>query len=597
MPGVRTFATFVVCILFMPASMSAQGVPLATTVLATKDAKEAVIRVRPNAPTVLQLRVKNPDETPLRDVTFKLLYKAGTKTHLIAQSVKVVEKLAQNDEVAIEWGKPDKGPEKTTLPQPPYSLELTIEGKQNDEPIVFKQPLRVEIREPRDYVSASGKWEEKRRAVFTLKNSKEEPGPRLMPLQLRVGPEFESSKKGTQAQVLTGPKQEAKLFCEDLAFIAPAAALGEGSLYIDVDGFERAFVFHPVKLAGAGDLGTRNLGETIGARIKVDRYHNPDPKFLVHLEMDGPLSPDYSVEIALDRAGEKKEFLDVVRKTGLRDQSVELRVEEGNLMCTALVKDWLVEFDTTRVFGNLYFRVGVNFKNSPMKLTAPTEPRSRYSALETEGNYVYARVNQDVSKPVNIQFVDLPKEWPIGKPLKVHVRAAKRDKSQAPIDEIVLVTGKLPPDGKAPPDAILGKRTLDDTQSECVFEVREWDKAEVVSLSARVSTKSGAFDVASASVTFTAGPRATKGTKVSGHVVRGGLGQIGLEVLLIDEKGAVKDKTTSKEKGAFTFESVAPGVYFVTSARSSLNLIGKTRVVVLEGEAAMDDVEVKLLVK
>ena len=54
----------------------------------------------------------------------------------------------------------------------------------------------------------------------------------------------------------------------------------------------------------------------------------------------------------------------------------------------------------------------------------------------------------------------------------------------------------------------------------------------------------------------------------TGVVREGDIPQANLEVILKDEKGAEKGKTTSKDDGAFTFENVPPGAYKVSVTKA-----------------------------
>ncbi|MBI1832811.1 MAG: carboxypeptidase regulatory-like domain-containing protein, partial [Planctomycetes bacterium] len=261
---------------------------------------------------------------------------------------------------------------------------------------------------------------------------------------------------------------------------------------------------------------------------------------------------------------------------------------------------WQFDFDTTGIDGNLYFRVAVFRKDEPQKLTVPTEVRGDIapSNLDAGSQYAYARVNQDESKPENVEFVNVPKEWPIGKSMKAHVRVRKREESQAPVDQIVFFRGEPAADGKLNPESIIGKGVFDPAKSECFFELPPREKGEVLPLSVKVTTKSGAFAFAAATINFKADYEPGKVlAKLVGHVVRGDLGQPGLEVSLTDEKGNAKGKAKTGGQGKFVFEKVAPGVYFLSASRPSLGLTGRIRVEVPDGTALIDDLTLKLSVK
>ncbi len=77
---------------------------------------------------------------------------------------------------------------------------------------------------------------------------------------------------------------------------------------------------------------------------------------------------------------------------------------------------------------------------------------------------------------------------------------------------------------------------------------------------------------------------APKGGSIAGTVVEGGRGQPGLEVRLLDDKGAVKDAVKTDAKGAYIFKEVVAGSYRVASTKTVDSTKGETAALVLDGK-------------
>jgi hypothetical protein len=341
-----------------------------------------------------------------------------------------------------------------------------------------------------------------------------------------------------------------------------------------------------------------SFSKKIGARIRVPRYAKPNEKFPVLVELDGPLNADYRVEIGLDRAGKKERFLDE-KFVGIRQQKIRLGFSEGgDLVCHTQVRDWQAEFDTTGVYGRIWFRLVVFKKDrktgkyEEVELSFPEETRPYLAGMtaDVESKRLYAAVIQDETPPEDVEFVDLPKTWIPGKPLPVEVKTRKREEHQAPIEKVVLFKGKVPADGKFNPDAILGAADFDAKKGLWSVVIPPQEKNDVLDLTALVTTQTGEKAVKSATVIF------KKLARIKGTVLHGTLAQANLAVTLSDPKGKVLGVVKSKAKGEFEFDSVAPGSYIVSSVMSFPALLGFTKVEVPEGKDPVE-VTVRLLAK
>ena len=84
---------------------------------------------------------------------------------------------------------------------------------------------------------------------------------------------------------------------------------------------------------------------------------------------------------------------------------------------------------------------------------------------------------------------------------------------------------------------------------------------------------------------------------MDGQVLHGDVVRPKLAVTLSDEKGKAKDTQKTNDKGEFVFAKVPPGTYFVSAAVTFPALVGRTKVVIKEGDDKDADGTVKLLAK
>ncbi|MBI2807781.1 MAG: carboxypeptidase regulatory-like domain-containing protein [Planctomycetes bacterium] len=564
------------------------------------------VNLRPNVATSVALSLFNSGPEELRGVVVKLVNVDDDE--VLGQTTEV-DKLPSKGKVRVAFPKAKKKtPEKKEkaakidapgLSGPPFKLQVWIEAKQPKEFVTVKRNLVLVLKQPRDYMTAQAHFDRfKRRISCKVKfgDAENATGPHKCKVQLVPGPEFKETKKGTFSQFLIGPKQAVDLFAEDVAFTRPMIRLGRASL--TVDGYERAFIY-PIGLTGSGDLDEVPFGPKIGARMRVPRFGKADEKFKVALEMDGPLGPDYRVEIGLDRTGKKEQFVEVQKFTGLREQKIALRFSPaGNFVCKTEVNDWHPEFNTTGIFGHLWFRVAVYKKDQQMALSIPEEVRPELADQEpgVESKSLFARVTQDETPPMGVEFVNLPRNWLTGKPLPIVVRVKLREDHQAPLDtKVLFFKGKAPPDGKIDPESILGIGEYDPDKGTCSILLPAPEKEDVLQISVKVQTRAGVPALKSAVINIK--DRKSALATIMGTVAHGKNGQPKLTVTLSDEKGKPKATAKTNAKGQFVFEDVAPGNYIISAKLGFPALVGATRVPVPVGTELIENVTVQLLAK
>jgi hypothetical protein len=214
---------------------------------------------------------------------------------------------------------------------------------------------------------------------------------------------------------------------------------------------------------------------------------------------------------------------------------------------------------------------------------------------------LFALVSQGESTPEDFKFVDLPKEWPIGKSLDVTVRIRERTADQSPIAKVVFFRGKLKDDKTEIKfeDIIEKDETPDPKKTEWTFRIPPQPRPETMIVSAQVTSRTGEKATIFDTIDFKEIKAGGKGLyKIKGVVKHGDLLQPELTVTLMDAKRNAKAGAKTDKNGAFVFEDVEPGTYIVASSRSFLSLVGETGLITVPGKDKKDViVDVKLKAK
>ena len=582
------------CVGFLPPALLAQEKE--TKLLMRVDSEKApralnVVYVRPNAMTTMALHLQNLSVDVPNNATIKLVQMVGNQPRVIGQATLN----PAGKDAPLVFVKAKDAPDKIDLSSPPFKLQLLVEagGKRH-----FEKDFDLRIRSAHDLVTASCKYEKSTRQLrfkVTLKETFDAKG---CPVELVLGPGFKDTKKGTFKQVLTNPNQTVELFAEGIEF-RPGVNSAEGRVYLNVNGYDRAFIFQAT-LKESGDLVEIPFDNEVGARLRAPLYALPSEKFKIGLEMDGGLDVG-QVEVGLDRTGKKEQF-QVQTFPSLRKQKVQLSVSPtGELVWQTEVRDWEAEFDTADVFGPVWFRVRVLSGTREIDVVPAVGKRSDEPLLKIDTDFprsLFARVILDGTKPENIEFVDLPKKWCRGKQTTVQAKAALRPPERlAPIDKVTFFQGKAAPDGKINPDAVLGEGKFDAVSGLWKAEIAVPEK-ESFDLSVQFVTVAGLAASDSKKVFTTVcdnGP--SKWATVKGSVVYGERGQSDITVTLSDGNGKIKRAVKTNAKGEFAFDRVLPGSYFVTAVRNFPELIGQVPLEVPEGQEIVDNVAVRLKAK
>ncbi len=558
-----------------------------------------VVYVRPNAATTTTLYLQNLGEDVPNTATIKLVQIAGKQTRVIGQATRnAKDKDGLLDFAKVKDAKDAKdAADKIDLSDPPYQLRLLVEAAGQE---FFKGDFDLRIRPARDLVTASAKYDRATRELRITVALKEAFDAKGCPVELVLGPAFKETKDGTFKQVLTTVKQNVELIARGVEFL-PGVNVAGGRVYLNVNGYDRAFTYQAT-LKDTGALQEITFDNQVGARLRAPRYALPSDKFKIGLEMDGGLDVG-QLEVGLDRTGKRDlERFQVRKLPGLRRQKVHLSIgPAGELVWQSDVRDWQPEFDTTDVFGPVTFQVRVLSGGKGIDLVPTPGKRAGETYLQADPDLpgrLFAQVILDNSPPENVKFVNLKTEWAKGKAFPVQARADSRDKGRlAPIVKAVFFQGKTPANGKVKEDAVLALGELDAASGLWKAEIPATDK-ESLELNVQLATATGMEATpARPTMIFFHAAGSAKWATVKGSVVYGDLRQPEVTVTLGDANGKVKGTAKTDDKGAFAFEKVVPGSYYVTASKNFPALIGQVPFEVPGGQDLVENVAVRLRAK
>jgi hypothetical protein len=232
----------------------------------------------------------------------------------------------------------------------------------------------------------------------------------------------------------------------------------------------------------------------------------------------------------------------------------------GALLFEASVADWNVPLDTGKVVGTRYVQVRL-LDRAAVPLKTVVEP-----------------VTLDDAPPQDVRFVDLPRFARKG--TTVTLKAAGTNTISG-IEKVVFFAGK-PVEGKMPPDAVPVPGVPVDTDRTtwtATLPVPK-DRTGPAEYTVQFVTRTGVPEFRTAAVEVVdADPAQLIPGRIVGTVVEGAIVQVGLDVLLRDEKGVEKARTKTAEEGKFAFENVLPGNYQVA--------VNKTKTPRRRGSAAV----------
>jgi hypothetical protein len=546
------------CILSGTAVSALQNAPALILSGDPKDPKDRIdtLLLRPNSVQPLFVYVQNPSEEAQK-VT--VIAKGSDGSELGRAAVvappgkatrvafpKVEPPKGEAPKVEPDKKADKKGPEWIEHKGPPFKLQLQLlDGKQN---VVQNKVLEVAIMPPVQYLDASAAWEpEKSRISVTTKLLGAFSGPpcsveMVLPPALLPGVVPASLNDGTFRETLSKPGEQKRLLADNLKFQGTQRT---GYVYLNVDGFERAFIFQADLSGTSGTTPFNSIRDNalraVGAFPKdkgVILYTPPVARYPLRLEVDTP-QVGAQVVVGLDRNRDQGfEETETLRLPGSKQVKVWSNPEfpDGGFQFKTEVRDWTAGLDSNGLLGEHALRIQL------------------LDAGGAELGRIDGSIMFDPTPPDKIAF-QMPSK--VIKGTKVAVKAQVQD-PESPIVKGqfffgAVKDGKLVADGE-PVEA----RKLSKDEDVWTAALALPDGKKAVELAAQFTNAAGLTATQSIKLEVVE-PPPPSGT-IKGKVVAGDRPQAGLEVQLREEKDT-KATTKTGPKGEFSFENVKPGPY------------------------------------
>ena len=342
-----------------------------------------------------------------------------------------------------------------------------------------------------------------------------------------------------------------------------------------VDDYPRAFVFQGDFEKGAGQKLLGIPGNTPRARLLVNGNADetvfvatPNPSeplkpINVKVEIDNA-EPDQAFELAFSPTG-KSNFPFKVICRGDRDRKVHIDPTgpEGSIGIHSEVKDWIIPVPMTGITGGVAkVRVKLLDRNQDMtflKTGKVVEDLEKSGIRELLSTIVFDRTAPEGG------IVGLAPRATRGK--RLIVKSQPTDK-ESPITEVFYFVGepdvdvatgvkKLPASLK-PKDKIVAAREGEFWQADMQLP----DEKKRILVTAQFTNKAGLVAFDTKEIELIDPEAKAKTGNIKGIVLEGPNEQEGLNVVLIDLKGAqVGDMAKTDKDGIFEFKDVAPGLY------------------------------------
>ncbi len=470
------------------------------------------------------------------------------------------------------------------LPELQGSLEVRLLDVEEKNQLLEVKTIRVEVASPRSYVEVV-----EARFSPPARDRSEPDGKNLLEISLRptsgfTGPPCKAelvlpgvlgANKGTFRGELTAGGAALRLTAEDLR-VTPGAA-EDGSFSLTVDGVERAFVFRAT-FAAVGDPTTPRELTRPALRLRGSGYARPgDPRAVV-IEVDNA-PPGARLDVRLGKIVDGVFVAEVTRSLPSdrrRHIGFSSQGPAGVLLFEAAVADWTVPLDTSRIVGQRQLQVRLLDRDG--------------GALQT----VTQALTLDDGPPQNVRFLDPPRYARRG--TTVTLKAAGTN-SLAGIEKVLFFAGK-PIDGKLPPDAeTVAGRPLDaeKTTWAATLPVPK-ERTGPAEFGVQFITRTGVPEFKTVVVEVTdADPAKLTPGRIVGTVAEGSAAVAGLEVVLRDEKGVEKGRTTTADQGRFSFDGVLPGKYQLTAEKTkNPRRVGRANVTVVADQDAVAPIKLYL---
>ncbi len=335
-----------------------------------------------------------------------------------------------------------------------------------------------------------------------------------------------------------------------------------GYSYINIDEYKRAFILDTT-FARHGDPTTPRIDLMPDLRVLARSPARSGSKYSVAVEVDNA-PPDAALQLSLGRL-ELSGFVPdrTLPARGPRDRRLRVGIAQGNLAFEAVLADWSIAFDTEGLSGSLALRA----------VLADRDGREIKSVIH--------RVILDDSAPRDVRIVDLPEQGRRGS--QVLVRASGKP-SESGTKEVNFFWGKPLPDGKLPPNVELVKaEPVDSTGTTWTARLTlPEDKKGTTPLSVQFKSATDVSSFDSRTIELVdIDPNVFGQLRIK--VVEGDRLQSGLDVAVLDAKGAVRQQGKTGHDGIYLTGKLEKGEYRVYSIKPATPSRGQSTVSVEPG--------------
>jgi hypothetical protein len=533
------------------------------TVAAVKDGPS--ITLRPNVRQRVYVSITNPAAT---DAKLTVAFRAGGKVEATGK----VE-VGSNDTKLVKWdpipAKKDAKDAKDGKDALDGPFEIVVAEK-DGKPLASKQFVPLLTMSPFEYlnIADAGKGGTKKLSLRVSANDK------FVGPSARVALDIPADRiKGERKGTFTGfvaAKGTTELVAEPIENTNSKELVDAYSL--DVDGIKRGVLFRVTTVEGKSTVEIDNAGQ---AALLLPTYTRPAEKLTADVLTSGNIYSDDRVVVSVlstpfnpaSAAGDT--YAPVATFVGPRQ--VRLRADvniDGQLYLEPITAEHKVTLNLSGIFGKTKVRSAI------------------YSAddFDDEGNLkpdVKIRAGTNESTQV-ITVSDTPPKLEF----KALRRSAAKDKekleptadvargervvfqatvaSEAPVTEVRFVVGKMPADGKVPPDALKGQREGDTAVWSVEYPVPV-DAKSPLEVTA-VATNSLGLSAAK-TVEFPVIDAIPGFATVAGKVFEADVPVDNLPVILLDTAGTEIAAVRSSGGGRFSLPNIPPGAYFLYARR------------------------------
>ncbi len=546
------------------------------------DPTVSAIRLRPaNVQERFYVHLYNPGRKPRAAIVQVL---RGEKV-IEGGTAKLIVPAQKTQLVPLKGEKLDT---KKGLPLLTEPLQIRVIDGLDKTTVIANRVLRVAIASPREYVAVSkvvfDPPEErnnfKNQFSVTLQNLNSRQGPDI-PVELQLPanriPGFIAAKDGSFKSTLPAKVGKtptpATLYARNIV-LAPAKEL-DGYAYVDVDGYERAFVFRTT-YARQGEPLTPEADLQPAVHFQTQEFERTDPKFKLIVAVDNPPA-DARLEVEIGR-GKGTRFRRDIRQ--LYDQPKDKRIgflldeNTGGLLFQASVDDWQVVLDTSRVLGTRTIRARL---------------------LGQSGNVIYETsqvITFDNTAPERTRFTLVPPK--AKKETSIVVSAFTQD-PESGIAKVGFFVGKLK-DGKIPDkEKVVYGEPADKVRTKWFAKLPMPENAGLIDLTVVATNRVGLSSNSTAKVLVTLiDPSKLGPGKIAGKVTQGTIAQPNLKVILYDKKGKAIAETNTDKEGKYEFADLKPDKYFIRARNRATQRGASQNVEVRAKETTDVDLSLKL---